>query len=562
MTKLFTVFICSLVCILHAQKHIVKLEVNQKKLTLGNELIITVRSNVEGEISIDFPSEFVRGYDVMSGLEQEVDYNTGIVNTISYYSQNGSFKKTGTFVVGPAYIKRGKHIYKSNTVQVTVQKEPIDNSNGTITSRQLKQLAFGVIEVNKTSLYEGEPLLVQAKVYSRFAPTSIEDYQSYKLEQSLDKHTLDNSQNLTAKRETIKGVGMFVINHDRNLVFPSGGGALQINPFKLILRQNNDGVAVVSTGTNITVKPLPSHAPPSFIGFVGALTAQCQYEGSCDKKGDVLKLEVVLTGKGNLHNIDAPKIKLSKGLIQFGKPELTEEFSFGPHGADGKVIFKYSIQSTDNNVKSIDKIRVTYFNPEKEEYITLSMDGYQSNATKSVATINNKGTTTIIKKDPNQKKNTSGEKSSNTISWVVLCISSVLFLASFGVFYSRKKSLSVEQDKPIKESSPLKSHAINRHSFDEQFDQALSEQDLTRIERIVFSTLAQAFNKPVDVINKEELLDELRLRNESEFIQIAAWSNAIQQAKYGLNLNDSDEQHLLNESKSVFALIKQNYSIS
>jgi len=74
--------------------------------------------------------------------------------------------------------------------------------------------------------------------------------------------------------------------------------------------------------------------------------------------------------------------------------------------------------------------------------------------------------------------------------------------------------------------------------------------------------LAQAFNKPVDVINKEELLDELRLRNESEFIQIAAWSNAIQQAKYGLNLNDSDEQHLLNESKSVFALIKQNYSIS
>ena len=562
MTKLFTVFICSLVCILHAQKHIVKLEVNQKKLTLGNDLIITVRSNVEGEISIDFPSEFVRGYDVMSGLEQEVDYNTGIVNTISYYSQNGSFKKTGTFVVGPAYIKRGKHIYKSNTVQVTVQKEPIDNSNGTITSRQLKQLAFGVIEVNKTSLYEGEPLLVQAKVYSRFAPTSIEDYQSYKLEQSLDKHTLDNSQNLTAKRETIKGVGMFVINHDRNLVFPSGGGALQINPFKLILRQNNDGVAVVSTGTNITVKPLPSHAPPSFIGFVGALTAQCQYEGSCDKKGDVLKLEVVLTGKGNLHNIDAPKIKLSKGLIQFGKPELTEEFSFGPHGADGKVIFKYSIQSTDNNVKSIDKIRVTYFNPEKEEYITLSMDGYQSNATKSVATINNKGTTTIIKKDPNQKKNTSGEKSSNTISWVVLCISSVLFLASFGVFYSRKKSLSVEQDKPIKESSPLKSHAINRHSFDEQFDQALSEQDLTRIERIVFSTLAQAFNKPVDVINKEELLDELRLRNESEFIQIAAWSNAIQQAKYGLNLNDSDEQHLLNESKSVFALIKQNYSIS
>lgn len=561
MTRLVTVLLCSVVWILHAQKHVVKLEVNQKKLTLGNELIITVRSNVEGEISIDFPSEFVRGYDVMSGLEQEVDYNTGIVNTISYYSQNGSFKKTGTYIVGPAYVKRGKHIYKSNTVQVTIQKEAIDNSNGSITSRQLKQLAFGVIEVNKTSLYEGEPLLVQAKVYSRFAPTSIEDYQSYKLEQSLDKHTLDNSQNLTAKRETVKGIGMYVINHDRNLVFPSGGGALQINPFKLILRQNNDGVAVVSTGTNITIKPLPPHAPPSFIGFVGTLTAQCQYTGSCDKKGDILKLEVVLTGKGNLHNIDAPIIKLSKGFIQFGKPEITEEFSFGPHGAEGKVIFKYSIQSTDNTAKSINKIRVTYFNPEKEDYITLTMDGFESKTNKSQASVNNKGTTTIIKKDPNQKKNTSMQQSSNTVSWVVLSIASLLFLASVGVFFSRKKSPSIEVNGPAK-LNPLVKQVRTPHSFDEQFEQAIAKQDLTNIERIVFSTLAQAFDQVTEVINKEELLKELRLRNEAEFIQISTWSEAIQQAKYGLNLNDSDEEQLINESKAVYALIKQNYSIS
>ena len=155
MEKLYALLLFSIACLVHAQKPMVKLEVNQIKITLGNELIITVKSNIEGEITIDFPAEFVRGYNVMSGMEQVVDYNTGAVNTISYYSQNGSFKKTGNFVVGPAYIKRGKHVYKSNVVKVSVQKERIDQGNGSVTAKQLKQLAFGTIEVNKYSVYEG-----------------------------------------------------------------------------------------------------------------------------------------------------------------------------------------------------------------------------------------------------------------------------------------------------------------------------------------------------------------------------------------------------------------------
>ena len=120
MKAYLTIIFFSFACILWAQKNIIKLEVDQKRIKLGESLVITVRSNIEGEISIDFPPEFVRGYDVMSGMEQVVDYNSGIVNTINYYSQNGSFKKVGTFTIGPAYIKRGKHVYKSNTVQVTI----------------------------------------------------------------------------------------------------------------------------------------------------------------------------------------------------------------------------------------------------------------------------------------------------------------------------------------------------------------------------------------------------------------------------------------------------------
>jgi len=563
MTKLFTLVLIGIVCILHAQKPIVKLEVDQTKITLGNELIITVKSNIEGEITINFPSEFVRGYDVMSGMEQEVDYNTGIVNTISYYSQNGSFKKTGTFSIGPAYVKRGKHVFKSNMVQVIVQKENVDNGNGTISSKQLKQLAFGVIEVNKTSLYEGEPLIVQAKVYSRFAPTSIEDYQTYKIDQSLDKQALDNAQNLTARKETVKGVGMYVITHDKNLLFPTGSGALQINPFKLVLRQHFDGLAVVSTGANVNVKPLPNNAPKSFIGFVGSLEAKCQYSGTCDKKGDILKLELVLTGKGNLHNVDAPKLKLSKGLIQFGKPALTEAYSFGAQGAEGKMIYNYTLQSTNNERKEINDLLISYFNPEKEAYVTLTLDGFKSTDVQTNTPITKKGTTTVIKPDNINKPTEPASSNKNLITWGILSLVSVLFLATIGLIYLRKKPVQINpsiSETKINKQEPFSSQ-LSAATLKKQFENAINEGSISDIERIIFNAIALGLNKNMAHETKETLLAELGMKNESDANQIHAWYLSVQQAKYGLNVNDIDDKELLSESKVIFERITRNYSI-
>eukprot|EP00353_Schmidingerella_taraikaensis_P005203 CAMPEP_0185593462 /NCGR_PEP_ID=MMETSP0434-20130131/71544_1 /TAXON_ID=626734 ORGANISM="Favella taraikaensis, Strain Fe Narragansett Bay" /NCGR_SAMPLE_ID=MMETSP0434 /ASSEMBLY_ACC=CAM_ASM_000379 /LENGTH=58 /DNA_ID=CAMNT_0028220047 /DNA_START=1 /DNA_END=173 /DNA_ORIENTATION=+ len=53
---------------------------------------------------------------------------------------------------------------------------------GQITSRQLRDPAFGTIEVNKTSLYEGEPLLIRAKIYARYKPTHINNYVAYEMD--------------------------------------------------------------------------------------------------------------------------------------------------------------------------------------------------------------------------------------------------------------------------------------------------------------------------------------------------------------------------------------------
>ena len=161
------------------QKPVVKIEVDPKLAQADESITVTIKTNVQGEIDIDFPSAFVPGYSVMNGMEQETDFNTGKVITYYYYSQDGTIKKEGEYNFGPAYIKAGSKTYKSNTFSVTIRKEQVVNSTGTISAKQFRQPAFGIIERSKKQLYEGEPLILNAKIYARFYPTHFEDYQTY-----------------------------------------------------------------------------------------------------------------------------------------------------------------------------------------------------------------------------------------------------------------------------------------------------------------------------------------------------------------------------------------------
>jgi len=562
MTKLFAFLLFSISFSAYSQKPMVKLEVDQLKVTIGNELIITIKSNIEGEIDIDLPSEFVRGYNVMTGMEQVVDYNTGSVNTISYYSQNGSFKKSGVFEVGPAYIKHGKHVYKSNVVQVTVQKERIDQGNGGITAKQFKQLAFGSIEVNKYSVYEGEPLIIQSKVYSRFAPTSIEDYQSYKMDQSIEKFSLEQASNLTARKEIVKGVEMYTVTTDKNLVFPTGNGSLLINPFKLVLKHNYDGLAVVSTGTTVTVKSLPNNAPKSFIGFVGTLDAKCKYSGSCDRKGDVLTLEIILSGKGNLHNMESPKLDIGPGLLQFGKPSISEEFTFGAQGADGKVIYTYRLQASNHLKKSIKALQISYFNPEKAAYVTLKLDGYKSTEIQPNKPINKQGNTKVI----NTEKSTKGKQEVVSKNYSILLgglsLAAVLLLGALGWLMYHKKTQSQLEDS-VKQADLINEKTLPTLSeLDEQMNQAMESEDLNLIESLLFTILEIKFNEDPSSRNKGGLLDRLRIYNWNDYEMLNSWYLKNQQAKYGIDSKDINPKQRLKEGVSIYKHLRANYLTS
>ena len=91
-------------CISHAQRPLVQLEVSPKEAEIGQSITITVKANVQGELEVDLPKSFESGNSTMSSMQQEIDYNTGKVVTYFIHSENGSFTRSGSYTVGPAYV--------------------------------------------------------------------------------------------------------------------------------------------------------------------------------------------------------------------------------------------------------------------------------------------------------------------------------------------------------------------------------------------------------------------------------------------------------------------------
>ena len=65
----------------------VNLSVDQDELEVGTPVIITVTSNVKGEITIDFPANFTALPGVQSGMNQQIDYHSGKTETVYFITR-------------------------------------------------------------------------------------------------------------------------------------------------------------------------------------------------------------------------------------------------------------------------------------------------------------------------------------------------------------------------------------------------------------------------------------------------------------------------------------------
>lgn len=360
-----------------AQKPVVALTSDKKEIGTNEHLNFTITANVEGSMKIDFPVEFEVDFGVMHGMEQKMD-PSGKIKTYYYMQQTGTFKKEGTYSFY-AYTTYRNKVYRSNKITIKVNEASIEdnkvNSNDPV---------FGFIQCKKTNVYEGEAILLKAKVFSYINIEYLEGYSDFKADLSMEEHAFPNGR-VEVEQTRVNGKDALAFEYGKQLLIPVGTGKCHIRPFEMALRCHGSlfskTMRVRSSGLCINIKPLPANAPKDFIGAVGEYRLTQKNPLKEVKEGDVLTLELIVSGVGNLHNSNTPKLKLPKGCSIYGDPERIEDIEFTESGAEGMITYRFNIQVLEGHDLAFAAPSISYFDPEKEKYLTIRGNAFKVHVT-------------------------------------------------------------------------------------------------------------------------------------------------------------------------------------
>lgn len=443
-----------------AQKPVVALTSDKKEVGVNEHIGFTVTSNIEGSMKINFPVEFEVDLNVMHGMEQKMD-PSGKIKTYYYMQQTGVFKKEGTYSFY-AYTTYRNKVYRSNKITVKVNEASEEdnkvNSNDPV---------FGFIQCKKTTVYEGEPILLKAKVFSYINIEYLEGYSDFKADISMEEHAFPNGR-VEVEQTRVNGKDALAFEYGKQLLIPVGTGKCHIKPYEMALRCHGSLFSKTmrfrSSGLTINIKPLPANAPKDFIGAVGEYRLSQKNPSKEVKEGDVFTLELVISGVGNLHNSNAPKLKLPKGCSIYGDPERVEDIEFTESGAEGMITYRFNIQVLEGHDLAFNAPSVSYFDPEKERYVSIKGNAFTINV------IPDKSFTPVVLSDPTsgthtdmvdlktQKMTTSATKTSSSSKsklWVGIVAPTSLLGLLFLVLAVRKRKKKEAEKITISETDDL-----------------------------------------------------------------------------------------------------------
>ena len=579
LTTSILVLLLTVSSFVYGQKPNIQLSVNVKPIEVGQMVAFTVKSNVNGNISINLPATFTEA-GVMNGMEQTMDGNGNMLISISY-TQQGVFTKPGKHTI-TATVKDKNKTYKSNDISVVVRKKreakskkKYEQSDEDISNSNLKEAVFGIIEKSKRKLYEGEPLLLEAKIFSKINVTNIVQYQSFTIKGTVETFDIEKTDNVSINRENYKGNTFLTFSYGKQLIFPATSGKYIIKPFSMVLRYNNGGFfdndcQLESNATFVDVIPLPKGAPKDFNGGVGKFSMSTNLSKKIAKVGDILTFTVKVTGKGNMHAISKPKINLPANLTQYGDPEIKEDLDYTDEGVEGEKTYKFFIKVVRGGKIDMHPSSISYFDPSLKKYVTLKEKAFALDlegeivASKVEVTdsLSVQGDEEVLAVPVSEEKLAAKEAVPHSKLWIALLGGLVLFLGGIIYFLLRKRKneislsyinesevLEVEQVKPMEQNSNRTIEYAQNLANQGEFKHAYGA-----IHKILTKAIQQRFNLENELNSNEELKVKMQNAGLTEsFISDYFWViRSCQEAEYAIWDTHENWEEVVAKTKGIF----------
>jgi hypothetical protein len=563
----------------YGQKPNIQLSVNVKPIEVGQMVAFTVKSNLNGNISINLPESFTEA-GVMNGMEQTMDGNGNMIISISY-TQQGVFTKPGKYTI-TASVKDKSKTFKSNDLSILVRKKGdakskknYEQSDDDISNSNLKEAVFGIIEKSKRKLYEGEPLLLEAKIFSKINVTNIIQYQPFTIKGTVETFDIEKTDNVSINRENFKGNTFLTFSYGKQLVFPATTGKYIIKPFSMVLRYNNGGffdrdLQFESNATFVDVLPLPKGAPKDFNGGVGKFSMSTNLSKKIAKVGDILTFTIKVTGKGNMHAIAKPKINLPVNLTLYGDPEIKEDIEYTDEGAEGDKTYKFFVKVMSGGKVEMNPFSLSYFDPSIKKYVTLKekaialdLEGeIVASKVQVIDSVSEQGGEEVLAVPVSEEKLAAKEAVPHSKLWIALLCGLVLFLGCIIYFLLRKRKnevslthinepevLEVEHVKPMEQNPNRTIEYAQNLANQGEFKHAYGA-----IHKILTKVIQQRFNLENELNSNEEL--KVKMQNvglTESFISDYFWViRSCQEAEYAIWDTHENWEEVVAKTKGIF----------
>lgn len=335
---------------------------------------------------------------------QLVNGRTSVSITVQYRFQALT---EGTFQIPAIGVAAGGRRLRTEALQLTVSPRGQPQVGSAPGARdQAGRRAIGpddvfiTTEVSKTRVWDGEPLVVEYRIWTRvdvtsFNLTRVPEPQGFWVEDitpagqpQVEQVMRDGQQYVTA---IIRRVAMV----------PTGVGRRTIEPivleaqvrvrgndpfdrffgFRSLLGRGTVATGVMSDPITIDVDALPSGAPEPFSGVVGTLAVSATLDRDSVEANEAVTLTVRVSGEGNIGAVPAPSLELPADFEIF-PPEVSESVQAVGAGLTGEKSFEYVLIPRAPGLREIPSIAMSYFDGEANEYrvaetgaLTLTVSG-------------------------------------------------------------------------------------------------------------------------------------------------------------------------------------------
>lgn len=507
-------------------------------------------------VSIEGLSNFtIIGPLSISSRVTSINNETKAQNTVIYPLQA---KQEGMFTIGPATLIHNGATISSNSLQLLVvpqhkrHKVKITSAPQLVKKAETEQaVVFSKINVNKKEAYLGEPIILEAHIYTKDTALQVGSPELPRLQH----FTVKEIKDVTAKKETINNT-IYTTYRKLFVLFPTEEGTLPIDPiqiqysvrakpsarrrgfnffeddfFAFTLGRRTERKKAFSNSTSIQIKSLPEYSEE--LDSIGTFE---NFQATVDKRNvmvnEPIKLILNVKGKGDLDQITPLKLSLPTGVKSYeSTSSIQEDLSTQYYG--GTKQFEYVVQIPFGGTCIIPKQSFTYFDTVNKLYKTLQTKPITIMVTapiKAVTTQSNKieesktlisnekpkPLTKTITKDINFIEETLTTSSTTNHHIPLWAFSVFILLIPVALFRIKIKILLI----PLT-SKLIKSRKMKLSAFQDKFNNYIDSNKPEKLYGLFITLFAKSFKVPQSIINEDWIEQKLRKYNlEDEQIEL------------------------------------------